>query len=163
MTTLTQTLTVAALIGSGLIAGLFFTFSTFVMQALAKLPAPSGIEAMQWINKTVMNPVTMGVFMGTAALGLALVALGVWRWGQPGSAWLIAGGLLYVLGGFGVTAIGNVPMNDKLAAMSATDPQTFEYWAHYLTRWTAWNTFRTVNTTLACLALAIALLVARVD
>ncbi|WP_010496926.1 hypothetical protein [Paenibacillus elgii] len=49
-------LTYASALGSGLIAGLFFAFSTFVMSALARLPAEQGIAAMQSINVTVLNP-----------------------------------------------------------------------------------------------------------
>jgi hypothetical protein len=38
-------LTVAAAVGSGVMAGVFFAFSTFVMRALGRLPAPQGIAA----------------------------------------------------------------------------------------------------------------------
>lgn len=150
-------LIVVALIVTGLIAGLFFTFSTFVMPALAQLPPAHGIVAMQRINQTVMNPITMGVFMGTALLSVALVALSIWHSSRPDAIWLLIGGLLYALGGFGITAVGNVPMNEALAAMPAEDPSTAEYWQHYLKRWTTWNTCRTVATTLAMAALSMAL------
>jgi uncharacterized membrane protein len=39
-----------AALGCGLIAGVFFAFSTFVMKALAQQPAPLGIATMQSIT-----------------------------------------------------------------------------------------------------------------
>ena len=43
-------LTLFAALGCGLIAGVFFAFSTFVMKALARLPSGEGMAAMQSIN-----------------------------------------------------------------------------------------------------------------
>ena len=62
---------------SGLMAGLFFAFSTFVMQALGKRPAPTGIAAMQSINATILNPIFFALFFGTAVLSLILAVLAV--------------------------------------------------------------------------------------
>jgi uncharacterized membrane protein len=52
-------------LGCGLIAGVFFAFSVFVMSALARLQPAQGIVAMQSINIRVLNPLFLGVFMGT--------------------------------------------------------------------------------------------------
>jgi uncharacterized membrane protein len=60
-------LTLVAALGCGLIAGVFFAFSTFVMSALARLQPAQGIAAFQAINITVYNPWFMGTFLGTAA------------------------------------------------------------------------------------------------
>jgi uncharacterized membrane protein len=49
-------LTLFAALGCGLVAGVFFAFSTFVMKALARLPAEQGIAAMQAINVAVRSP-----------------------------------------------------------------------------------------------------------
>ena len=57
--------TFAAALGAGLVAGIFFAFSTFVMGALGRLPQAAGISAMQSINVVVINPVFLSVFMGT--------------------------------------------------------------------------------------------------
>ena len=53
--------------GCGLIGGVLFAFSSFVMNALARLPAAQGIAAMQSINVVVINPLFMTAFLGTAA------------------------------------------------------------------------------------------------
>ena len=43
-------LTISSALGSGLMAGVFFAFSTFVMRALARRPFAEGIGAMQELN-----------------------------------------------------------------------------------------------------------------
>ncbi|MEM6853626.1 MAG: anthrone oxygenase family protein [Planctomycetota bacterium] len=149
-------LIVVAAVGSGLVAGLLFTFSTFVMKALGQVAPSHGIEAMQAINLTVMNPITMGAFMGTAGLSLASVGVAILNWQMPSSVWLFAGGLLY-LASFIITAAGNVPMNEALASMDASASSTAEYWQHYLNRWTFFNHVRTVAATFAMAAYILAL------
>ena len=62
-----------ALLGSALVGGVFFAFSSFVMKALSRLPAAEGIAAMQSINVVVLNPSFLGAFMGTAILSLGAV------------------------------------------------------------------------------------------
>jgi len=54
-------------LGCGLIAGVFFAFSTFVMKALAGLPTAQGIAAMQSVNVAVLNGWFFSAFFGTAA------------------------------------------------------------------------------------------------
>jgi len=48
--------TLLAALGCGLIAGVFFAFSTFVMKALARLPTSHGIAAMQSTLQLHKNP-----------------------------------------------------------------------------------------------------------
>ncbi len=55
-----------ALLGSALVGGIFFAFSSFVMKALARVSSAEGIGAMQSINVVVLNPSFLGAFMGTA-------------------------------------------------------------------------------------------------
>lgn len=60
-------------LGSGLMAGVFFAFSTSVMKALDQLPPNESIAAMQSINVAIINPLFLSVFLGTAVGCLALV------------------------------------------------------------------------------------------
>ena len=144
MNTLTQALAVIAILGSAVIGGVFFAFSSFVMKALARMPSAEGIAAMQSINVTVLNPLFLGVFSGTAAVSVLIAVLAMLSWEAPGAPYFLAGAVLYVVGTFLVTGIGNVPLNNRLAAVSATDPEAVEVWAHYLQRWTMLNTVRTI-------------------
>jgi uncharacterized membrane protein len=65
-------LTFAAAIGSGVVGGIFYAFSSFVMAALGRLPSAQGAAAMNAINVTVINPTFMIAFMGTTLVCLVL-------------------------------------------------------------------------------------------
>lgn len=71
------------LLGSALIGGVFFAFSSFVMKALARVPSSEGIATMQSINVFVINRSFLGAFTGTAMLSLGMVGLTLVRWGHP--------------------------------------------------------------------------------
>ena len=70
-----ELLTIATIMGSGIVGGVFFAFSTFVMSALTRLPAAEGIRAMQQINITVLNLWFLGAFVGTAATSVLLAGV----------------------------------------------------------------------------------------
>ena len=138
-------LTLIAALGCGLIGGVFFAFSTFVMRALGRLPPAQGISAMQNINVTVINPLFMAAFLGTAALCVLLAILSLTRWQGPGAAWLLAGSVLYLAGNIVVTMAFNVPRNDALAAVDPGSVEGARLWADYLVGWNLWNHVRTVT------------------
>lgn len=125
-----------AALGCGVIAGVFFAFSTFVMNALAQQPPAQGIATMQSINITVINPWFMAAFLGTSLVCLILIAFSLLRWQQPGTAYLLVSALFYLIGCFGVTMVFNVPLNDALAAANPNSPEGANLWARYLTNWT---------------------------
>ena len=134
---MTTTLISISAIGSAVVGGAFLVFSSFVMQALGRLPDAQGALAMQAINITVINPVFMTALFGTAAVCIAAMI-------ASGEALVIAGGLTYVIGVIGVTIAFNVPRNNALAAADADDPETAELWQRYLREWTNWNHVRTL-------------------
>ncbi len=135
---------VAAVLGSGLIAGLFFVFSIAIMPALGRLAAPEGIRAMQSINVVIVNPIFLVAFFGTGALSVALIVFGLIRSGQPGWAYLISGAAAYLIGSIFVTMFFNVPMNNALAAVQPGTPEGDAVWQNYLRNWTYWNHVRTL-------------------
>ena len=147
-----------ALLGSALVGGIFFAFSSFVMKALARVPPAEGIGAMQSINVVVLNPSFLGVFMGTAVVSLGAGGLALAGWGRPSAAFLLGAALFYLVGTFLVTVIGNVPLNDELAAVSATDPAALDVWERYLRRWTTWNHVRTAAAMVAALLFSLGLM-----
>jgi uncharacterized membrane protein len=149
----------AAAIGSGLVAGIFFAFSSFVMAALGRLPLDHGISAMNAINVTVINPTFFLAFFGTAALCLAASAGVALRWTATGGTLVLLASVLYLAGVIGVTMFRNVPLNNSLAAMSLGTPEAAAFWARYLNEWTMWNTVRTVAPVLAAVLFTVALLV----
>lgn len=145
------------MLGSALVGGIFFAFSSFVMKALARVPSAEGIAAMQSINVVVINPSFLGAFMGTAALSVGVAVFALINPGHPSSKLLLAGAVLYFVGTFLITIFGNVPLNDQLAAVSAPDPGAENLWTTYLDRWTMWNTARTVAAMIASLLFTLSL------
>jgi uncharacterized membrane protein len=158
MNTLTTLAVILALIGSALIAGIFLAFSNFIMKALARLPASQGMAAMQSINVTVLNPVFLAVFMGTAIISLLVTILAVIGWQMPAAPYYLVGAVLYIVGTFMLTGLGNVPLNNQLAAISANDPAASESWQYYLDQWTRLNTLRTISATAAAMVMLVGLL-----
>ena len=149
--------TTFATLGSGLMAGFFFAFSVCVMKALGRQPPAQGIAAMQSINVVVINPVFMIAFFGTAVACVAVVISALSTWHRPGSAYLLAGSLFYLIGSFLVTIVFNVPRNNALAAVDPASAAGATLWASYLTTWTAWNHVRTAAALVAAGLLTIGL------
>jgi uncharacterized membrane protein len=150
-------LTFVSALGSGLVAGIFFAFSAFVMGALARLPAEQGIAAMQSINIVVLNRVFFAAFFGTAVVCIVLAIAAFFRWGEPGTVYILVGSLLYLVGTIGVTMALNVPLNNALAAVAPNSTAGASLWARYLVNWTAWNHVRTAAPLAAAAAFIIAL------
>ncbi|HET6599738.1 MAG TPA: anthrone oxygenase family protein [Burkholderiaceae bacterium] len=145
-------------VGAGAVGGVFFAFSTFIMKALGQLPATQGILAMQRINVVVLNPLFLALFMGTALLSAGALAAALVEWSGRASPWLLAAGLVYLVGSFLVTLRFNVPRNERLATMSAEAPQAQAYWPLYAREWQNWNHVRTTASlaSAACAAVALA-------
>ncbi|XXY50257.1 anthrone oxygenase family protein [Sorangium sp. So ce269] len=150
-------LTVGSTLGCGLIAGVFFAFSSFVMPALAKLPPAQGVAAMQSINVVVLNRSFLGVFVGTAGACLILAVVSLFSWSEAGSRLRAAGSALYVIGTFLVTMARNVPLNDALARVSPEAAAAAETWSRYVPAWTAWNTVRALAALASAALLTLAL------
>lgn len=157
MNHLTTALCIAALLGSAVIGGVFFAFSSFIMKSLSRLPSPEGIAAMQSINVVVLNRSFLGAFMGTAAITALLIVLWLGQWGMAASPLCLAGAVLYLVGTFVVTIAGNVPLNNRLAA-AAPDQNAVSLWEHYLKRWTQLNTLRSAAAIASALAFTLGLI-----
>jgi uncharacterized membrane protein len=147
-----------ALLGSALVGGVFFAFSSFVMKALERVPSAEGIAVMQSINVVVINRSFLGTFIGTAVLSVGMIVLVLLDRSHPSTMFFLGGAVFYFAGTFLVTMIGNVPLNDQLAAMSATDPDAVKVWMHYLDRWTRWNHVRTAAAISATLMFTVGLI-----
>jgi uncharacterized membrane protein len=91
MTRAWDVVTAATTVGSGLLAGVFFAFSAFVMSGLQRLPARTGTAAMRSINVTAQRPPLMIALFGVSALCLAVIVRALVTWSQPGAAWLLIG------------------------------------------------------------------------
>ncbi|MDW3206180.1 MAG: anthrone oxygenase family protein [Alphaproteobacteria bacterium] len=148
-TIITILLWVCAL-GSGLMAGIYFAFSTFLMTAFARIPQAHGISAMQSINTTIVKSLFLPLFFGTTLIGLFLAGWALYQWDRPGATLMLAGGLIYALCMFASTIVFNVPLNNALAAMDGASAEATAVWNRYLKEWVFWNHVRTVASLVAC-------------
>jgi len=151
MSPLLLNLTTLAALGCAVLAGVFVAFSTLVMRALGRLPAPQGILAMQEINRAALTPAFMVLFLGTTLLcGLLTVSFLVW--GSGSALLLLAGGVTFLVGAFGLTAGYHVPRNNALDALDPSRADAVSRWTSYRRGWTRWNHVR------GCASLAAAVL-----
>ncbi|MDJ0979792.1 MAG: DUF1772 domain-containing protein [Erythrobacter sp.] len=138
-----------SMVSAGIMAGVYFTFSVFVMRSLAELGDEAGARAMQSINEIIQRSLLLPLFFASTLACAALVALGAMGLAGPQAWLLIAGGATYVIGMFVVTVIGNVPLNNRLDAVDAASAEGAAMWREYLARWTPLNHVRTAACTLA--------------
>ena len=150
-------LALLGMLGCGLVAGVFFAFSTFVMKAFARLEPAGGIAAMQAINVVVLKSWFMVAFLGTAVVCAVALVFSLWWWDQPGAIFLSAGSVLYLVGSLLVTMLFNMPRNKTLASVSPADPNAVTLWTGYIAGWTAWNHVRTVASLAAAILFITAL------
>lgn len=127
-----------ASVGSGLVGGVFVAFSVAVMPALRRRPAGAAVAVMQEVNRVIVTPVFLLLFLGTGVAAVVAAVLDVRD--APGAA-------LYAIGALGVTMVVNVPLNNRL------DAEGEPVWARYLARWTAWNHVRALAATGAAVLL----------
>ncbi|MFH8898875.1 DUF1772 domain-containing protein [Streptomyces coeruleorubidus] len=150
-------LTVLGVLGTGLVAGVFCGFSTFVMRGLATLPPAQGVAAMNAINVAAVTPPFMVVFLGSAVLCAVIAVVTFVLWPDEGTVELLVGSALYLFGSFGLTMVANVPRNDALAGLEPGSPEAAAYWPVYVREWTMWNHVRTAASAGAAVAYVLAL------
>lgn len=117
--------TLASALGCGVVAGVFFAFSAFVMPALKRLKPAEGIAAMQAINVAAVTPAFMTVLFGTAAVCGALALL---AWDERSAPYLLSGGAVYLVGTILLTIVYHVPRNEALAKIEPRDDGAESYW-----------------------------------
>lgn len=140
-TMLTVSLTIAA-IGAGLMAGVYFAFSAFIMRSFDQLGATEATAAMNAINEVILRSWFMVLFFGTTSLYAVLSGIALFNAELPGRWLLLINGLVYVVGMFLCTALFNVPLNNRLAAANSVVNTISQTWALYYRQWTRWNHLR---------------------
>lgn len=141
---------------TGLMAGIYFAFSIFIMKSFAELPLLQAAQAMNKINDVITKTLFLPVFF-ISTLGYAgLMLWSLLDW-QQGSSWLmVVAALVYIVGMFAVTAFGNVPLNNHLKQSEVSETALTSYWKIYLRKWPRLNHWRTVSCTVACALLILA-------
>lgn len=144
---------------TALIAGLFYAYSCSVNIGLAKLPNDQYIAAMQSINREIQNPVFFISFMGTLLM-LPVCTFMNYKTGAMNNFWmLLVATILYCVGTFGVTIIGNVPLNetlDKFSLQAATIDEIANARSQFEMPWNKFNSIRTITSIMALIFVIIA-------
>ena len=142
--TYSRSLTIAAAIGAGVSAGVYFTFSTFVMAGVRKLAPSQSIAAMNAINKAApASPLFMLALFGTGIACVLLAISGLQHRGSPAATWQLVGAALYIVSLL-VTMIYHVPHNDQLLKVDPNAAGAAQTWSHFVEPWMAWTHVRTV-------------------
>ena len=98
------------------------------MKALTRLPAEQGMAAMQLINVTIINPVFLLLFLGTAVLCAVLALYALLQRQSTPTVLLLVGCVCYLVGTVGVTMAFNVPLNNVLAGSKAAISVAPDVW-----------------------------------
>lgn len=134
-----------SIIACAVVAGVFLTFSDFVMRSLNGAETAAGIEVMQVINREVFRTVFMVLLLGMSALSPVMFWLAYSHLDGPAGFLVMAGALSYFVGTFAVTMVFNVPMNVQLDTMDHGSAEAAAYWAGtYFPDWTFWNYVRAI-------------------
>lgn len=111
----TETIILAiAILFTGLMAGIFFTWSNAVKPGIGKLSDIEYLTALQSMNRVILNNTFKLVFIG-AVIAVALVPIFYFNLYPKNIFWLFISALIiYWVGAFGVTIFGNIPLNEIL-------------------------------------------------
>jgi uncharacterized membrane protein len=111
----TETIILAiAILFTGLMAGIFFTWSNAVKPGIGKLSDIEYLTALQSMNRVILNNTFKLVFIG-AVIAVALVPVFYFNLYPKNIFWLFISALIiYWVGAFGVTIFGNIPLNEIL-------------------------------------------------
>lgn len=149
-------LLIAATFTTGMMAGLFFAYTTSVMPGLRAGGDRTFVEAMRRIDTAIQNGWFFLCFIGALVCTIAAAALHVPGASRAALPWLLVALVLYVVV-LVVTGAVNVPLNNALHAAGDTDVAAAR--AAFEAKWITWNNVRTAANTGAFAALLGALIV----
>ena len=111
----TETIILAtAILLTGLMAGIFFTWSNAVKPGIGKLSDLEYLRALQSMNRVILNKAFIGIFLG-AVIAVALVPIFHFKLSPDNIFWILILALVtYWIGVFGITVFGNIPLNEIL-------------------------------------------------
>ncbi len=149
-------LTVVAALASGLVAGVFLAFSTFVVQGLDRNPPAVALAAMQGINASAPHPLFMLPLFVGPLVGLAAAASALGGDGDVADAWVVVGAVAGFVPAL-MTAGYHVPRNNALDRVDPEAPDAATAWARYVREWVGGNHVRTLGGLASAAALTVAL------
>ena len=143
---------VAAALTTGLMAGVFFSFSVAVMPGLAQTDDRTFVGGMQGMNRAIQNGWFLLSFMGALVFGALAVFFHLRGGATRAVPWIIVGLALYVVV-LVITFALNIPLNNQLEAAGGGHPDGIADLAgtrkHFEATWVALNHVRTIGCTAA--------------
>ena len=140
MQALVMWLCALAALAAGLMAGVYYAFSAFIMRSFDQLGSERATDVMNAINEVILRSGFIVLFFASSLLFAVLAVLSMLLDATPDRWLLLAASLVYLAGMFGCTALFNVPLNNRLA-----ESDNGEFWRVYYTRWTRWNHLRAIS------------------
>lgn len=158
----TQTIIlVFAIFLTGIMAGIFFTWSNAVKPGIGKLSDLEYLNALQSMNRVILNGAFLIVFVG-AIIAVALVPLFHFHLYPKNIFWLfICILLIYWIGVFGITVFGNIPLNeilDKTNLESITLEEIKALRSTIENKWNNFNLIRSISSGITFLLLIFSIL-----
>jgi uncharacterized membrane protein len=135
-----------AVVLTGLSAGFFYAWSVSVIPGTQKVINTTYLETMQSINRAILNPAFFLIFFGS----IIFLSIGsIYQFNaEQDTFWLMfAASILYFTGTLGITALGNVPLNNQLEALNLKEmsPQKLlEFRKFYEEKWNRLHLIRTI-------------------
>ncbi len=145
---------------TGLLAGVFFTWTNAITPGIGRLEDIYYLQAFQHMNRAILNPLFFIVIAGP--LFLSFAAFYFYK-SNPKiiSRLTTAAIVIYFLGVFLITLLGNLPLNDlvektDLTNISLIDAKTLR--GNFETKWNYLHLVRTISSTTSFLLLILSCL-----
>ncbi len=145
---------------NALSTGFFFAWSVSVILGTKKVGDVTYLETMQSINREILNPLFFMVFFGS--LITLLISSYLQFNNKPAFCLVLASALIYLVGTFGVTAFGNVPLNNELDAVNITKLSIVElkhFRVYYEDAWNHYHNIRTMSSVVSFTLLLISIFI----
>ena len=152
----------SAILLTGLMAGIFFTWSNAVKPGIGKLGDIEYLRALQSMNRVILNNAFKIIFLG-AIIVVALVPVFYFNLYPKNIFWLFVFTLvIYWIGVFGVTVSGNIPLNeilDKTNLESITSEEIKTLRKSIEVKWNNFNLIRCISSAITFLRLIVSFLI----
>ena len=151
-----------AILLTGLMAGIFFTWSNAVKPGIGKLSDIEYLRALQSMNRVILNNAFKIIFLG-AIIAVALVPVFYFNLYPKNIFWLFVFTLvIYWIGVFGVTVSGNIPLNeilDKTNLESITSEEIKILRKSIEVKWNNFNLIRCISSGITFILLIVSFLI----
>ena len=131
---------------NALSVGFFFAWSVSVILGTQKVSDYTYLESMQSINREILNPAFFIVFFGSL---ITLIINTCLQFNNKPVFWLVlASTIIYLIGTFGVTAFGNVPLNNELDTLNINSiilKELENFRTYYESTWNHYHSIRTIS------------------